>query len=46
MLAVDPVPEYVADTLPKTDPYVALDPIVLTSRHPENEHEESGMLKY
>ena len=31
MLAVDPVPEYTADTLPKTAPYAVLDPVVLTN---------------
>lgn len=32
MLAVDPVPEYVAVTLPKADPYAVLDPVVITKR--------------
>ena len=31
MLAVDPVPEYVAVTLKKTEPYAVLDPVVLTN---------------
>jgi len=31
MFAVNPVPEYVADTLTKTEPYAVLDPVVLTN---------------
>jgi len=46
MLAVDPVPEYAADTLVKIVPYVVLVPTALTNKQLENEHEVSGILKY
>ena len=46
MLAVDPVPEYAADTLVKAGPYDELVPTALTNWQLENEHEVSGILKH
>ena len=45
-VAVDPVPEYVANTFEFIVPCDVLVPIVLTKKQLENAHEALGMLKY
>ena len=45
-MTVESVPEYKAVTCDEMVPYVVLVPIALTIEQLENEHEESGILKY